>query len=101
MSFHIGRSWSGHFLEDTCPCPKAPCGLVNVDQADPACPEHPAERSKSIRQSHPASECPGRAVVLAHQHRIRAVSTASAHDMASSAAVERAASVKFDPDEED
>jgi hypothetical protein len=50
MTFHIGRSWSGHPLEDGCPCPKAPCGLVDMDRT---------ERSKSIRQSHPASECPG------------------------------------------
>lgn len=58
MTMHIGRSWSGTFLEDTCPCPKAPCGLVDMDRTDPACPEHPAERVKSIRQSHPASACP-------------------------------------------
>ena len=60
MSFHIGRSWSGHPLEDGCPCPKAPCGLVDVDRTDPACLEHPAERGKSIRQSHSASACPAK-----------------------------------------
>lgn len=59
MTFHIGRSWSGHPLEDGCPCPKAPCDLVDMDRTDPACLEHPGERGKSIRQSHPASECPG------------------------------------------
>jgi hypothetical protein len=58
MSFHIGRSWSGHPLEDECPCPKAPCGLVDVDRTDPACEHHPPERCKTVRQSHPASECP-------------------------------------------
>jgi hypothetical protein len=58
MAIHIGRSWSGHPLEDNCPCPKAPCGLVDMDQTDPACLEHPAERVKSIRQSHAASACP-------------------------------------------
>lgn len=58
MTMHIGRSWSGHPLEDDCPCPKAPCGLVDMDRTDPTCPEHPAERCKSIRQSHPASACP-------------------------------------------
>lgn len=61
MTFHIGRSWSGHPLEDACPCPKAPCGLVDMDQTEEACLEHPAERGKSIRQSHPASECPAAA----------------------------------------
>jgi hypothetical protein len=55
---HIGRSWEGHRLEDACPCPQAPCGLVIQDEVDPACPEHPFERVKSIRQSHPADHCP-------------------------------------------
>jgi hypothetical protein len=73
MTFHIGRSWSGHPLEDGCPCPKAPCGLVDMDQTEPACLEHPAERSKSIRQSHPASECPGSLVAAPAQHRLVAV----------------------------
>jgi hypothetical protein len=73
-TIHIGRSWSGHFLEDTCPCLKAPCGLVDVDQTDPACPEHPADRGKTIRQSHPASECPGSLVAAPAQHRLMAVS---------------------------
>lgn len=52
---HFGRAWSGHAIEDTCPCTKAPCGLV----ADVAieCTEHNA--SKSTRQSHPADACPG------------------------------------------
>lgn len=55
---HIGRSFNGTRLEDNCPCPKAPCGLVIQDEIDPACTEHPGERAKSIRQSHRADECP-------------------------------------------
>ena len=57
---HVGRSWTGHHLEDSCPCPQEPCGLVSISKADPSCPEHPEMRAKTIRRSHPASECPGR-----------------------------------------
>lgn len=56
-TFHIGRSWTGHELEDECPCPQAPCGLVSVDQVDPQCTQHPVERAQTIRQSHPATAC--------------------------------------------
>ena len=56
---HIGRSWTGHQIEDACPCPKAPCGLVVFDTVDPECTEHPMERHKSMRQSHPGEHCPG------------------------------------------
>jgi hypothetical protein len=59
MTKHIGRSWTGHDIEDTCPCPKAPCGLVPVDQASPDCGEHHWSAAKSIRQGHPADRCPG------------------------------------------
>lgn len=54
---HIGRSWTGHHLEDTCPCPKAPCGLVPLRTATEGCREHHWSAAKSIRQSHPASAC--------------------------------------------
>lgn len=60
--YHIGRSWPGqHFIEDECPCPQEPCGLVDVDRADPTCPHHPPERGKTIRQSHLAGACPAKA----------------------------------------
>ncbi|MFJ8992652.1 hypothetical protein ACIRQH_19925 [Streptomyces sp. NPDC102279] len=52
---HFGRSWSGHDLEDACPCTKAPCGLVAEVAAE--CTEH--NGTKSTRQSHPADACPG------------------------------------------
>lgn len=55
---HIGRSWTTHEIEDNCPCPKAPCGLVIQDQVDPTCTEHPWQACKSMRQSHPADRCP-------------------------------------------
>jgi len=58
-AFHSGRSWTGHHLEDACPCPKEPCGLVNLGHADPDCPQHPIWRGKTIRQSHLAVDCPG------------------------------------------
>lgn len=52
---HFGRSWSGHDIEDACPCTKAPCGLVSEPSAE--CTEHTG--TKSTRQSHPADACPG------------------------------------------
>jgi hypothetical protein len=54
---HIGRSWTAHDVEDTCPCPQADCGLVLFDTIDPACPEHHWSAAKSIRQTHPATKC--------------------------------------------
>ncbi len=55
---HIGRSWTGHELEDGCPCGKAPCGLVDSAKIDPACPQHAIDAAKTTRQAHPATECP-------------------------------------------
>jgi hypothetical protein len=55
---HIGRSFTGTALEDTCPCPKAPCGLVVQDTIDPACEQHAWTHAKSMRQSHTAGSCP-------------------------------------------
>lgn len=57
---HIGRSWEGHGIEDDCPCPKAPCGLVVQETASEACDQHPPSARRSIRQSHPADQCPAR-----------------------------------------
>lgn len=61
MSTHAGRSWSGTEIEDTCPCPKEACGLVDLFRADPGCPDHWWERAKSMRQGHRAEDCPARA----------------------------------------
>lgn len=55
---HIGRHWHGHDIENACPCPKAPCGLVVEGTAVPECTQHPAARSQTIRQSHLATACP-------------------------------------------
>lgn len=55
---HVGRSWEGHALEDDCPCPKAPCGLVPVDRASPDCGEHGRTAARSMRQAHQADTCP-------------------------------------------
>lgn len=43
MRYHIGRSWPGmgNEIEASCPCPKAPCGLVDPDKANPDCEHHP------------------------------------------------------------
>ena len=58
MSAHMGRSFTGHDLEDDCPCPKAPCGLVISDRVE-ECPQHSWWAAKTIRQMHDASDCPG------------------------------------------
>lgn len=55
--WHIGRWSDGHQLEDACPCPKAPCGLVIRQQA--ICEEHALTAGKAMRQGHPATHCPG------------------------------------------
>lgn len=56
-AWHFGRSFVGTRLEDTCPCPKEPCGLVSTERVNPNCPEHPFTRAKTIRQSHTAENC--------------------------------------------
>jgi hypothetical protein len=58
--WHTGRSWAGHLIEDNCPCPQEPCGLINVADADPSCIHHGPDSSKTIRQTHLASQCPGK-----------------------------------------
>jgi hypothetical protein len=57
---HIGRSWPGMGtpMEDQCPCPKAPCGLVSTDGMSPDCDQHPLGAIRTIRQSHRAEDCP-------------------------------------------
>ncbi|GAA4034644.1 hypothetical protein GCM10023063_18490 [Arthrobacter methylotrophus] len=57
-ALHIGRSFTGTPVEDNCPCPKAPCGLVDVENVHPACDQHPFEHAKTMRQGHPADQCP-------------------------------------------
>lgn len=56
---HVGRSWSTHELEDACPCPQEPCGLVDAGKVDPKCPEHSFAAAKTLRQSHLSTDCPG------------------------------------------
>jgi hypothetical protein len=57
--WHISRHWAGSALEDACPCPKEPCGMVPLDRTSPDCTQHPPELGKSIRRSHLPEECPG------------------------------------------
>lgn len=54
---HVGRAFTGHDVEDECPCPKEPCQLVNLADAHPDCAQHTG--TKTIRQAHLASQCPG------------------------------------------
>ncbi|MFC8282909.1 hypothetical protein [Streptomyces cyaneofuscatus] len=57
---HIGRSFPGMAadIEAACPCAKAPCGLVVQDEVTKACDQHHWSAAKTMRQSHPAAECP-------------------------------------------
>ena len=57
-ALHIGRAWTGHALEDDCPCPKAACGLVLGATVDATCPQHALTAGKTIRQAHVAERCP-------------------------------------------
>lgn len=57
MSHHIGRSFTGHHLEDQCPCPKEKCGLVDNEKANPECEHHKPFSAQTIRQGHLASDC--------------------------------------------
>lgn len=58
-TLHIGRSWTGHEIEDECPCPQTVCGLIDVTQTVPECEHHPVDRAQSVRQGHYSDECPG------------------------------------------
>ena len=61
MTWHIGRAWVGHAIEDVCPCPKAPCGLAIPSEV--ICEDHhPADwrNDKTIRQAHEAHNCPAK-----------------------------------------
>lgn len=60
-TLHVGRSWwPAHPIEDECPCPKAPCGLVPIASADPSCDQHAPARAKSLRELHAAAHCQDR-----------------------------------------
>lgn len=54
--YHVGRAWSGTDIEDACPCPQEPCGLVSMNSADPSCEQHRPD--KTTRQVHASSQCP-------------------------------------------
>lgn len=56
---HIGRQFTGTEIEQDCPCPTAPCGLVYEAHADPTCTEHHMDHAPTIRQGHPSGRCPG------------------------------------------
>lgn len=55
--WHWGRAFHGHQIEDECPCPQQPCGLVEVTSADPDCAQHGARFARTSRQGHRATEC--------------------------------------------
>lgn len=70
MGLHIGRHWSAIYehgasnsmdqhatIEEECPCPVEPCGLIDSDKVDPDCPQHSG--FKTLRSMHDAKDCPG------------------------------------------
>jgi ribosomal protein L37E len=61
---HMGRSFTGHELEDSCPCPKERCGLVTQDTADPDCPQHGFAAAKTMRQFHEPRYCPAQPAIV-------------------------------------
>lgn len=61
MRVHMGRAWTGHAVEDECPCDKAPCGLA-MSAPGVVCDQHnPADwrAAKTMRQLHLEDQCPG------------------------------------------
>lgn len=78
MAHHIGRSFGGPGdCEALCPCPKAPCGLVDTDNVSDECDQHPPLRCKTIRTGHRPDDCPGigRDVVVAMKRTAEARQT--------------------------
>jgi hypothetical protein len=59
-SWHLGRSWIGHPIEDGCPCGQAPCGLVDDTLISPDCDQHGMGAAKTMRQIHTSNACPAR-----------------------------------------
>lgn len=57
-AYHVTRSTGPSDLEAGCPCPKEPCGGVDTARANPDCDQHPASRSKTMRNIHRADQCP-------------------------------------------
>lgn len=64
---HVGRAWTGHLIEDECPCPQEACGLVSMSNYHPDCGWHTV--TKTIRQGHAASKCPGKETILRNDLR--------------------------------
>lgn len=65
---HIGRSFGdGRDIEQTCPCPIEPCGLVRADRAVDRCTQHGFLKGKTIRQSHAQADCPARPALAVRQ----------------------------------
>ena len=62
--YHSGRCWPpSTAIEDECPCPQEACGLVDPQRAHPDCEQHyfldNPLKARSMRQGHPADQCPG------------------------------------------
>lgn len=63
---HMGRAWTGHAIEDDCPCDQAACGLaVPGNNPDRVCDQHnPADwrDARTMRRIHTADQCPSHTI---------------------------------------
>ena len=70
MALHIGRHWPNTYkaeargadplhptIESECPCPREPCGLIDISKVSMDCKHHGGEAT--IRSSHESEDCPG------------------------------------------
>ena len=68
LELHLGRSFgTRRHIEDACPCPQEPCGLIAMSRISLDCEQH--EFRQTFRQSHTPAQCA--AVTAAQQRRER------------------------------
>ena len=71
MGMHVGRHWPNTYraeargadtlhptIESECPCPREPCGLIDVEKISIDCDQHHGGH-RTLRSSHAAEDCPG------------------------------------------
>lgn len=71
MGMHIGRHWPNAYraeargtndfptIEAECPCPREPCGCIDVSKVDRGCGQHGVQAEKTMRTMHEDRDCPG------------------------------------------
>lgn len=57
-NMHVGNVPAPeHFLEDKCPCPQSPCGLIAFNDINEDCPYHSETAGKRVKQAHLPEDC--------------------------------------------